>query len=294
MQPLWISRHFDSVYSVAITEKAVYIGGHFSCIESPTADDPWPGLDNVGYGTGQGLSGYGLGDQVVRRDHIARHRPRRPARRWSGTPAGRTPSRATRPWRPPHAGSSSAATADPGRRPHRPRRVLRLQHRPVPAHRHRHHDHHPDRGSGRRRRTRRSTITGTARAASGTSAGPGRDPGPRQRPVPAGQPRPPGAAANTHQRHARCRYRHDPHLVAPGHHHRRTATCRSWPRRSPRTAARRRHQGASRRSRRSASTTRPRRRRSPARAASRPSTTFTMTGTATDDHGVNSLTLLVP
>ena len=24
--------------------------------------DPWPGLDNVGYGTGQGLSGYGLGD----------------------------------------------------------------------------------------------------------------------------------------------------------------------------------------------------------------------------------------
>ena len=29
VQPLWISRAFDSVYSVAITEKAVYIGGHF-------------------------------------------------------------------------------------------------------------------------------------------------------------------------------------------------------------------------------------------------------------------------
>ena len=71
VQPLWISRHFDSIYSVAITEQAVYLGGHFQFIESPTSDDPWPGLDNVGYGTGQGLAGYGLGDQVVRRDHIA-------------------------------------------------------------------------------------------------------------------------------------------------------------------------------------------------------------------------------
>jgi hypothetical protein len=70
VEPLWVSRHFDSVYSVAITEKAVYIGGHFSWQESPTSPVPWPGLDNVGYGTGQGLSGYGLGDQVVRRDHL--------------------------------------------------------------------------------------------------------------------------------------------------------------------------------------------------------------------------------
>ena len=68
---MWIARHFDSIYSVAITEQAVYLGGHFGFIESPTSDDPWPGLDNVGYGTGQGLAGYGLGDQVVRRDHIA-------------------------------------------------------------------------------------------------------------------------------------------------------------------------------------------------------------------------------
>ena len=67
---MWISRCFDSVYSVAITERAVYIGGHFQFNESPTASDPWPGLDNVGYGTGQGLSGYGLGDDVVRREHL--------------------------------------------------------------------------------------------------------------------------------------------------------------------------------------------------------------------------------
>ncbi|BCJ71459.1 hypothetical protein CS0771_10030 [Catellatospora sp. IY07-71] len=70
VQPLWISRAFDSIYSVAISENAVYIGGHFSWIESQSAPDPWPGLDDVGYGTGQGLGGYGLGDAVVRRDHI--------------------------------------------------------------------------------------------------------------------------------------------------------------------------------------------------------------------------------
>ena len=70
VQPLWVSRHFDSVYSVAITEKAVYTGGHFSFQESPSAPDPWPGLDDVGYGTGQGLAGYSLGDAVVRRNHI--------------------------------------------------------------------------------------------------------------------------------------------------------------------------------------------------------------------------------
>jgi hypothetical protein len=75
VQPLWVSRHFDSVYSVAITERAVYVGGHFSFEESPTAPDPWPGLDNVGYGTGQGLAGYGLGDAVVRRDHIGALNP---------------------------------------------------------------------------------------------------------------------------------------------------------------------------------------------------------------------------
>jgi PKD repeat protein len=75
VEPLWVSRHFDSVYSVAVTERAVYVGGHFGFQESPTAPDPWPGLDNVGYGTGQGLAGYGLGDAVVRRDHIGALNP---------------------------------------------------------------------------------------------------------------------------------------------------------------------------------------------------------------------------
>ncbi len=70
VQPLWISRNFDSVYSIAISEVAVYLGGHMNYMESPTAPDPWPGLDNVGYGRGQGLAGYGLGDDVVTREHI--------------------------------------------------------------------------------------------------------------------------------------------------------------------------------------------------------------------------------
>ncbi len=74
-EPLWISRAFDSIYSVAITEQAVYIGGHFNWLESPTAAQPWPGLTNVGYGNGQGLSGYGLGDEVVHRDHLGALNP---------------------------------------------------------------------------------------------------------------------------------------------------------------------------------------------------------------------------
>jgi large repetitive protein len=74
-QPTWIGRQFDSTYSVAITEDAVYIGGHFQFIDDPSADRPYPGLQNVGYGTGQGLAGYGLGDQVVRRDHIGAYDP---------------------------------------------------------------------------------------------------------------------------------------------------------------------------------------------------------------------------
>ena len=70
VQPKWISRCFDSVYTTAISEKAVYIGGHFAWNESPSAPDPFPGAADVGYGTGQGLSGYGLGDSVVNREHL--------------------------------------------------------------------------------------------------------------------------------------------------------------------------------------------------------------------------------
>ena len=144
VQPLWVSRHFDSVYSVAITERAVYVGGHFGCQESPTAPDPWPGLDNVGYGTGQGLAGYGLGDEVVRRDHLGALNPADgKALEWnpgSNSFEGNKAMVATaaRPVR-------RRRRHVPGRQEHRPGRLLRLQHRPG-ALGDRHHDRHPDRG----------------------------------------------------------------------------------------------------------------------------------------------------
>ena len=75
VKPRWISRAFDSVYGAAISEKAVYIGGHFAWNESPSAPTPWPGAADVGYGTGQGLSGYGLGDSVVNREHLGALNP---------------------------------------------------------------------------------------------------------------------------------------------------------------------------------------------------------------------------
>ena len=128
VEPLWVSRHFDSVYSVAITEKAVYIGGHFSWNESPTAPDPWPGLDDVGYGTGQGLSGYGLGDEVVRRDHIGALDPATgKALEWnpgSNSFEGNKAMLAT-----PRGLLVGGDGNDPGWLQRRPGRVLRLQHR---------------------------------------------------------------------------------------------------------------------------------------------------------------------
>ena len=100
--------HFDSVYSVAITEKAVYIGGHFSWNESPTAPTRGRVWTTSATAPARACRGYGLGDAVVRRDHLgALTRP--PARRWSGTRAPAR-SRATRRWRPRLAGCSPVVT----------------------------------------------------------------------------------------------------------------------------------------------------------------------------------------
>ena len=74
-QPVWISRHFDSMYAVDWTEAAVYVGGHFSWQESPLADDPWPGDANTNYGAGAGPGAAVLGDQAVRRAFIGALNP---------------------------------------------------------------------------------------------------------------------------------------------------------------------------------------------------------------------------
>ena len=160
-QPLWVARHFDSVYSVAITEQAVYIGGHFSWNESPTSTDPWPGLDNVGYGTGQGLTGYGLGDQVVRRDHLGALDPvTGKALEWN---PGSNSFEGDKAMLATPAASSSAATATiQGGSRRRPGRLLRPPTRPPPA---------PpdttitdaDRGPGQAGRRSRSPSTGRPR-----------------------------------------------------------------------------------------------------------------------------------
>ena len=71
VEPMWVSRFADSIYSIAISDVAVYVGGHFVIAPSPTSPDPWFGLTNVGYGQGQGLAGYGLGDDIVTRLQIA-------------------------------------------------------------------------------------------------------------------------------------------------------------------------------------------------------------------------------
>ncbi len=49
MQPDWISRHFDSVYSVAISNDVVYTGGHFRYQEAPGSPNPYPGAPNFSY-----------------------------------------------------------------------------------------------------------------------------------------------------------------------------------------------------------------------------------------------------
>ena len=70
VEPLWVSRNFDSVYSVAITEVAVYVGGHMRWQEAPGSPDPWPGDDDVNYGWDAGIGASALGDEVVRREQI--------------------------------------------------------------------------------------------------------------------------------------------------------------------------------------------------------------------------------
>ena len=186
VQPLWISRHFDSVYSVAITEKAVYLGGHFSWQPSPTAPDPYPGLQNVGYGTGQGLSGYGLGDEVVKVFHLGAVDPK------TGKSLGG--------WDPESNSftGDKAMLATPaglfvggdgmleGRAAGRPGRVLR----PRPAARGdpgRHHDRQPHRGADHPRRPALHDLRHGGRAV-GRQEGPARDLRPHGQEVPAAGP----------------------------------------------------------------------------------------------------------
>ncbi len=66
----WVSRHFDSIYSVDVSDTAVYTGGHFQYQEAPGSTDPFPGDPDFNYGFGQGLGPAALGNEVVRREQV--------------------------------------------------------------------------------------------------------------------------------------------------------------------------------------------------------------------------------
>ena len=70
VQADWVSRHFDTVLGVAISDSAIYVGGHFQFQEAPGSDNPFPGdpLNNFGFGQNQGP--LALGSQVVQREQI--------------------------------------------------------------------------------------------------------------------------------------------------------------------------------------------------------------------------------
>jgi hypothetical protein len=71
VDPIWVSRHFDSLYGVVWTEQAVYVAGHFRYQEAPTATQPWPGNDTTNYGWGESQGAGVLGEtEVVRRDML--------------------------------------------------------------------------------------------------------------------------------------------------------------------------------------------------------------------------------
>ena len=272
---------------MAITERAVYVGGHFGFEESPTAPDPWPGLDNVGYGTGQGLAGYGLGDAVVRRDHIGALNPADgKALEWnpgSNSFEGNKAMEATA--RGLFVGGDGMYQGGKNTG-----RVAFYDFNTDPAaDGGRHHHRHPDRGP--RRPVRRPVH----------HPGPGHRDRPQVRRVQVEiQDRNTkqylqddlvtwGGANNVYASLA-SRQRGLDGLVPAGHRHRQP--------RAPadgqdlrRQRRQRRRPRRSRRSSRSASTTRPRPPASTGPAASvLTSTTFIATGTANDDKGVNALT----
>lgn len=70
MQPDWISRHFDSVYAVGISDTAVYTGGHFRVQEAPGSPDPYPGDQLRTYNIGNANDVADLGTDIVWRDQV--------------------------------------------------------------------------------------------------------------------------------------------------------------------------------------------------------------------------------
>ena len=185
MQPLWISRVFDSVYSVAISEVAVYVGGHFNYKESPTLPTRGPVSTTTGYGVVRASAGYGLGDDIVIRDHIGALDPATgKALEWnpgSNSFEGNKAMIVT-----PRGLVTGGDADDPGRPQRRPHRLLRLQHHPG-AGRQRDDDHATRSRVASKTPACRSPSTAPRRRRAASSACRSRSRS-RQRPVPAGRP----------------------------------------------------------------------------------------------------------
>ncbi len=90
LAPTWVTRQFDSSYSVAIApDGTIYVGGHFRYTEAPGSTEPWPGNDNTNYGFGPAGGARVLGSEVVGRMQIDALNPGTgKALNWYGTADG--------------------------------------------------------------------------------------------------------------------------------------------------------------------------------------------------------------
>lgn len=89
-QPTWITRQFDSAYSVDVgPDGTVYAGGHFRYTEAPGSAEPYPGDPDQNYGFGPTGGARVLGDQVVTRMQVDALDPTTgKALNWYGTADG--------------------------------------------------------------------------------------------------------------------------------------------------------------------------------------------------------------
>lgn len=74
VQPLWVTQNFDSNYGLAISDQAVYIGGHFCYTESmQSIASPmyWPGNSGNQYSCARTTNGGVFAPQTTYRYHLA-------------------------------------------------------------------------------------------------------------------------------------------------------------------------------------------------------------------------------
>ena len=71
----WVSRHFDSMLGVTVSDDVVYVGGHFQFQEAQGSDNPFPGDANTFFDFGANQGPQVLGSQVVQREQLGSLNP---------------------------------------------------------------------------------------------------------------------------------------------------------------------------------------------------------------------------